>query len=89
MIEALPPVDPQMLQDAVFELASLIKLYCNGDVSTAIMDEQKSELILKKNGKYLLLQPHKNLSGKGHGDIYKAAEKSSSLEKTSGISFAS
>lgn len=75
MIEALPPADPQMLEDAVFELAAMIHLFCDGTVSTAILDEQKNEAILKKNGKYLLLQPHKKLSGRAW-DMYKLAERS-------------
>lgn len=56
VLEALPPVDPIVLKAAVNELAKLIKEYCGGEVSFAIVDAQNPEIVLKEAGKYKLLE---------------------------------
>ena len=46
VIEALPPVTEEELQDAITELASLITEYCGGESSTIILNQESSECTL-------------------------------------------
>lgn len=46
VIEGLPPVDRDKIQQAATELAELIKKYCGGDVKTAILDKSNPQVEL-------------------------------------------
>jgi len=63
VIEALPPVQDAMFQDALNELALLIKKHCGGEISVAILDEHHAEVELKKDKKIQSLGPVGELSG--------------------------
>ena len=47
VIEALPPVDEQELKQATDELASLVKKYCGGELTTHILNKENSEISLE------------------------------------------
>lgn len=47
VIEALPPIDRELLVAAVRELAGSIEQYCGGEISTAILDRNKPNLSLE------------------------------------------
>ena len=47
VIETLPPVTRDTLETAIRELADLVKQYCGGMVSTAILDKDNREITLK------------------------------------------
>lgn len=46
VIEALPPVTRDIVETAIEELADLVKHYCGGTVSTAVLDNGNRELKL-------------------------------------------
>jgi DNA/RNA-binding domain of Phe-tRNA-synthetase-like protein len=48
VIEALPPVSRDSLQQALAELSDLVKKFCGGEVRTTILDNQNPNLTLDK-----------------------------------------
>lgn len=46
VIEALPPVRRAVVETAIRELADLVKQYCGGTVSTALLDKENREVKL-------------------------------------------
>ncbi len=62
VLEALPPVTKELLESAVHELACLIEKYCGGTVTVDILDVQHRSVQLKKESRYLALQPRKEVS---------------------------
>ena len=46
VIEGLPPIDKDKIQQAVTELAELIKKYCGGEIKTAILDKSNPQVKL-------------------------------------------
>jgi len=46
VIEAMPPVNREELQLAAEELASLVKKYCGGEMTTKILDKENLEILL-------------------------------------------
>ena len=46
VIEALPPVTRDTVETAIRELADLVKQYCGGTVSTAVLDKDNREIKL-------------------------------------------
>lgn len=53
VIESLPPVPRELVQNAIQELADLVKRYCGGNISTAFLD---------KNNKQINLQPQTEIT---------------------------
>ena len=46
VIEALPPVARDAVEAAIGELADLVRRYCGGSVTTALLDKDRREVIL-------------------------------------------
>ena len=46
VIEGIPPVDKELIQKAVTDLAEHIKKYCGGDISTTILDIENNQVKL-------------------------------------------
>lgn len=46
VIEGIPPVDRELVQKAVTDLAELVKKYCGGDISTTILDSENNKVKL-------------------------------------------
>jgi len=46
VIEALPPVDRGIVETAIQELAALVRHYCGGTVTTAVLDTDRREVQL-------------------------------------------
>jgi DNA/RNA-binding domain of Phe-tRNA-synthetase-like protein len=46
VIECLPPVPHELVQDAIHELAGLIKQHCGGNVSTNFLDKDNKQINL-------------------------------------------
>ncbi len=46
VIEALPPVETALLHQAVFDLAGMIKEWCGGHTSTAILDDKQPQMTI-------------------------------------------
>jgi lysyl-tRNA synthetase, class II len=60
VLEALNPVNSQVLQVATYQLAALVEEFCGGNVTTAILDIDTPEVLLSRApGEYLPLNPAK------------------------------
>lgn len=46
VIESLPPVPRDIVKTAIHELADLVKQYCGGTISTAVLDRDNREIKL-------------------------------------------
>lgn len=46
VIEGIPPIDRELIQKAVTDLAELVKKYCGGDISTTILDSENNQVKL-------------------------------------------
>ena len=62
ILEALPSVSHSLLEAATHELAHLVEQYCGGSATVAIIDAQHPEVVIKKNGIYVPLQPKKEIA---------------------------
>ncbi|MEX0940162.1 MAG: lysine--tRNA ligase [Candidatus Babeliales bacterium] len=82
VIEALPPVETELFEDAINELAYLIHQYCDGAVTKVILDEEKSEIRIRQAGEYLELEPIEALSDKDWAIYNRAFERKDRSEET-------
>lgn len=57
VLEGLPPITDEIIKTATNELANLIKKYCEAEVSFDLLDEKHNEVELKKDGKFIKLNP--------------------------------
>ncbi|EKE06176.1 MAG: hypothetical protein ACD_19C00063G0001 [uncultured bacterium] len=46
VIEGIPPIDRELIQRAVTDLAELVKKYCGGDISTTILNSENNQVKL-------------------------------------------
>ena len=60
-LELLPPVKDEILEKALNELAILVKKYCGGNVTVAILDENKNSITLKNNSTFADLNKLKQI----------------------------
>ena len=61
VLEGLPPISKEYVQDATNALATLIEEYCGGTATVALLEESNPEIRLKDGAQFIPLHPSKEI----------------------------